>query len=147
MTAQRHPLDRFIDAQRFDYEIALAELSSGRKRSHWMWYVLPQLRGLGYSEMAQEYGLCGQAEAMRYYNHPILGPRLVTCVNAVLAHRDKSAASILGDVDAVKFRSCLTLFASVAPQEPCFAAALAAFYGGVPDPATLTLLWAPAGAA
>lgn len=133
-------LDRFLVAQAPDHARALEELRLGRKRTHWMWYVLPQLRGLGHSAMAVEYGLRDRAEAAAYAAHPVLGPRLVACVEALLAHRDRSAEQILGPTDAVKFRSCLTLFAEVAPGEPCFPAALARFYDGVPDAATLRLL-------
>ena len=133
-------LDRFLRAQKRDYAQALAELRQGRKTTHWIWYVLPQLRGLGRSDMAQAYGLAGRAEAAGYFAHPVLGPRLVECVNAMLAHTDRSAESILGAVDALKFRSCLTLFHAVAPEEPAFSAALQAFYGGQPDEATLRLL-------
>jgi uncharacterized protein (DUF1810 family) len=133
-------LERFVRAQQRDYAQALAELSAGRKRSHWIWYVLPQLRGLGQSEMAREYGIKDREEAAAYVAHPLLGPRLVECVNAILDHSDSSAVGILGDVDALKFRSCLTLFAQVAPAEPCFAKALDTFYRGKPDEATLALL-------
>lgn len=138
-----HPhdaLQRFVDAQAAHYPQALAELREGRKRSHWMWFVLPQLRGLGRSEMAHRYGLAGRDEAVAYLRHPLLGPRLVACVQALLSHRQRTAVEILGDVDALKLRSCLTLFAAVAPDEPCFAQALDAFHGGRPDPATLALL-------
>lgn len=133
-------LERFVLAQQRDYVRALAELQLGRKTTHWIWYVLPQLRGLGRSAMAWEYGLDGRNEAMAYAAHPLLGPRLLQCVQALLQHEDRSAAQILGEVDALKLRSCLTLFAEVAPHEPCFAQALQRFYGGQVDPATLRLL-------
>jgi uncharacterized protein (DUF1810 family) len=133
-------LDRFLQAQERDYDVAMAERRSGRKRTHWILYVLPQLEGLGRSRMALAYGLAGQAEAVAYFNHPILGARLVASVNAILAHAGRDITGILGEVDAVKFRSCLTLFAGVASHEACFEAALDAFYGGVPDPKTLELL-------
>jgi uncharacterized protein (DUF1810 family) len=134
------PLQRFVQAQEGDYARALAELQAGRKTSHWIWYVLPQLRGLGLSHLSQHYGIAGRAEAAAYAAHPLLGPRLVACVQAMLAQCERSAVQILGEVDAMKFRSCLTLFAEVAPQEPCFREALQRFYGGEPDPATLQLL-------
>lgn len=140
MPPPHNPLDRFIEAQNRDYNRALAELSAGHKRTHWMWYVLPQLRGLGQSTMAWEYGIDGRAEAEAYIAHPLLGQRLVECVTAVLQHPGKGAAAIFGEVDALKFRSCLTLFATVAPAEPCFREALAVFYRGQPDDKTLTLL-------
>lgn len=134
------PLERFVRAQERDYAQALAELSAGRKRTHWIWYVLPQLRDLGRSAMAREFGLAGRQEAADYMAHPVLGPRLVECVKAILRHPDRSAVEILGEVDAVKFRSCLTLFIEVAPLEPVFASALKTFYGGSPDEETLRLL-------
>ena len=140
MKAPSDPLERFVRAQERDYAQALAELDAGRKKTHWVWYVLPQLRDLGRSPMAAAYGIAGRQEAAAYMAHPVLGPRLVECVNAMLGHPDCSAAEILGDVDAMKFRSCLTLFAEVATGEPCFRAALASFYQGRPDEATLRLL-------
>lgn len=133
-------LDRFVTAQARDYRQALAELNTGHKRTHWIWYVLPQLRELGRSAMAREYGIADRQEAADYFAHPVLGPRLVECVQALLSHPDKSAVDMLGEVDAMKFRSCLTLFAAVAPDEPCFEKALAVFYGGKPDAETLRLL-------
>ena len=132
-------LQRFIDAQERDYARALAELQAGRKRSHWIWYILPQIHGLGRSSMSQRYAIQSRAEAEAYLAHPLLGPRLKACVAAILAHRDQSARRILGSPDDLKFRSCLTLFAAVAPDEPLFAEALAAFYEG-PDPETLARL-------
>lgn len=108
-----------------------------------MWLVLPQVRGLGRSAMAQRYGLAGADEARAYLAHPVLGPRLVACVEALLTHRHHPAAAILGDIDAIKLRSCLTLFQAVAPAQPAFAQALAAFCEGRPDPRTLQLLNGP----
>jgi uncharacterized protein (DUF1810 family) len=134
------PLQRFVQAQERIYPQALAELRAGRKTSHWIWYVLPQLRGLGHSPLSQHYGLAGGDEAAAYAAHPLLGPRLVDCVQAMLDHPELSALQILGEVDALKFRSCLTLFAEVAPDEPCFRQALQRFYGGERDVATLRLL-------
>lgn len=139
------PLERFVQAQARDYARALQELQDGCKRTHWIWYVLPQLRALGRSAMAREYGIADRQEAAAYFAHPVLGPRLVECVQAVLAHADRRATDMLGEVDALKFRSCLTLFADVAPDEPCFRAALAAFYDGQPDAETLRLLGPAAG--
>lgn len=133
-------LERFLLAQQDSYALALCELQHGEKQRHWMWYVLPQLSGLGHSAMASEYGLRGRDEALAYIEHPVLGPRLLECVNAILAHRALGAERILGQVDALKFRSCLTLFARVAPQHPCFQQALEAIYEGQPDPITLQLL-------
>lgn len=138
-------LERFVQAQERDYAQALAELQAGRKRTHWIWYVLPQLRGLGHSAMAERYGINGRAEAEAYVAHPVLGPRLVACVRALLAHPDLSAEEMLGGVDAMKVRSCLTLFAEVAPAEQCFAEALGTFYAGRRDARTLGLLRAESG--
>lgn len=137
-----HSLDRFVRAQQTNYAQALAELQAGRKTSHWMWFVLPQLRGLGRSTMAQEYGIAGRAEAEAYLAHPLLGARLAECVQAMLAHPHLTARDILGDVDAMKFRSCLTLFEAVADDglRPLFALALERFYAGQRDDATLRLL-------
>lgn len=134
-------LDRFIRAQDGHYEQALAELRAGRKSSHWIWFVLPQLRGLGRSPMALAYGITGRVEAQAYLDHPVLGERLRTCVQALLAHTGRSAVDILGDIDAMKCRSCLTLFDAVSPSAGnVFGEALHAFYGGEPDAATLALL-------
>jgi uncharacterized protein (DUF1810 family) len=133
-------LDRFIQAQQRDYPQALAELQAGRKRSHWIWYVLPQLRELGRSQMAREFGIEGAQEAAEYLAHPVLGPRLIVCVQAIMGHPDRSAVEILGEVDAMKFRSCLTLFAQVAGPASCFAQALGQFYPQGPDRETLRLL-------
>jgi uncharacterized protein (DUF1810 family) len=140
--ARAETLDRFVDAQDHDdtYARALAELEAGRKTSHWMWYVLPQLRGLGRSATAHRYGLDGRREAEAYARHPVLGPRLVACVRALLAHTGTPIEAILGETDAIKFRSCATLFAAVAPGEPAFRLALERFHGGEADAATLRLL-------
>lgn len=132
-------LDRFVTAQARDYAQALAELKAGQKRSHWIWYVLPQLRGLGRSEMANRYGIASREEARAYAAHPVLGARLRDCVRALLAH-DNSAAGMLGEVDALKFRSCLTLFTTAAPDECLFTEALERFFDGRPDAKTLQLL-------
>jgi uncharacterized protein (DUF1810 family) len=142
--ADADSLDRFVRAQEHDYSTALAELRAGSKMTHWIWYVLPQLRGLGQSHMAQVYGLANREEAAAYARHPVLGPRLVECVNAILAHADRSPVDILGNIDAMKFRSCLTLFIEVAPDETCFQTALDVFYQGQTDAATLRLLGANA---
>jgi uncharacterized protein (DUF1810 family) len=144
MKAASESLDRFLQAQDRDYSQALAELSAGRKRTHWIWYVLPQLRELGRSKMAREYGIADRIEAASYIAHPVLGPRLIECVEAILGHSDRSAVDVLGEVDAMKFRSCLTLFCEVAPDEPVFAQAMSVFYQGNPDTETLRLLGAAA---
>lgn len=133
-------LERFVDAQRDTFDDALEELRDGRKRTHWMWFVLPQLRGLGHSAMAERYGLADADEAMAFVAHPLLGPRLLDCVRALLAHRMRTAEEILGGIDAMKLRSCLTLFMHVAPEVPEFAQALQQFYKGEEDPRTVQLL-------
>lgn len=133
-------LERFVRAQERDYAQALAELQAGHKHTHWIWYVLPQLRGLGHSAMAERYGIDGRAEAEAYVAHPVLGPRLVECVRALLSHPDLRAEEMLGAVDAMKLRSCLTLFAEVAPEEDCFSEALEVFCEKRRDEATLALL-------
>jgi uncharacterized protein (DUF1810 family) len=137
-------LERFVRAQERDYARALSELRAGKKRTHWIWYVLPQLRDLGRSQMAREYGIASREEAAAYMAHPVLGARLVECVRATLDHTDRSAIEILGDIDAMKFRSCLTLFAYAAPDEQAFRQALAVFYEGREDAETLRLLAAAA---
>lgn len=136
-------LERFVAAQDRDgtWERALTELRAGRKTSHWMWFVLPQLVGLGRSPMARRYGIASLAEARAYLAHPLLGPRLLACVDALLALTPGSSADVvLGEVDALKLRSSMTLFARAAPGEPRFAAVLERFYAGVPDAATERLL-------
>lgn len=133
-------LQRFLDAQAPVYEDVRAELRAGRKTSHWMWFIFPQLRGLGHSSLAQHYGIAGRAEALAYVQHPVLGARLKECLALLLAHRDLSAEDILGDVDAMKLRSCATLFDAVAPQEPVFAQVLQRFYAGQRCQRTLDML-------
>ncbi|MBL8447402.1 MAG: DUF1810 domain-containing protein [Zoogloeaceae bacterium] len=140
MADGRYDLDRFVAAQAESYAAALAELRRGRKTSHWIWFVFPQLRGLGRSDMALFYGLEDLGEAKAYVAHPILGPRLVESVRAMLAHSGVSASQILGEGDALKFRSCLTLFLQVAPADELFMEALKHFYGGQPDQMTLSML-------
>ncbi|CAN7470188.1 DUF1810 domain-containing protein [Phenylobacterium sp. LjRoot219] len=130
-------LQRFVAAQQRNYAEALAELKAGRKTSHWMWYVFPQIAGLGASAMAQTYAIGSLAEAKAYLAHPVLGPRLRDCVAAVNAVTGRSAHQIFGSPDDVKFRSSLTLFAQAAPGEPLFQQALAAYFAGAPDPRTL----------
>ena len=118
----------------------LRELAAGRKQSHWMWFVFPQLRGLGSSAMATRYGITGLAEAKAYLAHPLLGARLREGVGLMTAVPTRSATEILGAVDAQKFRSCLTLFAAADPTEPCFRAALDRFFDGAADGRTLAML-------
>jgi uncharacterized protein (DUF1810 family) len=138
--ADAYDLGRFVAAQEGVYGRALAELQAGAKRSHWMWFIFPQIAGLGASAMAQRYAIGSLAEARAYLAHPILGERLRACTAAVNAVAGRSAHAIFGAPDDVKFRSSLTLFAAAAPDEPLFAEALARFFGGAPDPLTLAKL-------
>jgi uncharacterized protein (DUF1810 family) len=135
-----HDLARFVEAQDRNYDRALAEIRTGRKRSHWMWYVFPQLDGLGSSEMARRYAIKGVAEAQAYLSHPVLGPRLVECTEAVLDLEGRSAAEVFGSPDDLKLRSCATLFARVTPPGSIFDRLLAKYYGGERDDRTLRLL-------
>ena len=131
------PLERFVAAQSQVYPRALAELRSGEKRSHWMWFVFPQIAGLGQSAMARRYALADLAEAEAYLAHPLLGPRLEACTDAMLGWAGRrTAAAILGAVDALKFRSSMTLF-ELAGSDPRFARALDGFCKGQRDPLTL----------
>ena len=133
-------LGRFVDAQSKDYARALSELRAGRKTTHWMWYVLPQMRGLGASSMATRYGIGSLDEARAYLAHPVLGPRLIECVAAMNGLRGGSAAEVFGAIDAAKFRSCLTLFLAVEPDNAVLREALDKYYAGVADERTLALL-------
>jgi uncharacterized protein (DUF1810 family) len=132
-------LQRFLEAQDGVYESALAELCAGEKRSHWMWFIFPQLRGLGRSPTAQYYGIGSLEEARAYLDHPQLGARLRECVEAILPWHDRSAQQILGAVDALKLRSSLTLFDQV-EANGLFAAGLDVFFKGKRDERTLELL-------
>jgi uncharacterized protein (DUF1810 family) len=139
--ADPHDLERFVAAQSGVYAQALAELEAGRKESHWMWFIFPQIAGLGRSGTARLYAIASRAEAAAYHSHPLLGRRLVECTNAVLRHAGTPAHIIFGPVDAMKFHSSMTLFEVVAgAADPRFAEALATFFGGEPDPATVELL-------
>ena len=133
-------LERFVTAQEGVYLQALAELEAGRKRSHWMWFVFPQLAGLGRSPTAIFYAIASADEARAYLDHPLLGPRLKECAKTLLAHSGLSADAMLGPVDAMKLRSSMTLFEAVADDAAPFAAVLEAFFGGARDKATLDLL-------
>jgi len=133
-------LQRFLDAQAPVISTVMAELAAGEKRTHWMWFVFPQLAALGRSGTAKFYGLADLDEARAYLAHPLLGERLRACTRTVLAHRGKSAHAIFGSPDDLKFRSCMTLCGLAAPDEPLFGEALAAFYGGQADAATVGLV-------
>jgi uncharacterized protein (DUF1810 family) len=133
-------LDRFIAAQNPVFAAVLAELSAGRKQTHWMWFIFPQLSALGRSSTAKFYGLAGLEEARAYLRHPILGPRLVTCTRLVNAVEGKTAHEIFGSPDDLKFRSSVTLFQHAAPDEGAFTEALHRYFGGAEDPLTVELL-------
>jgi uncharacterized protein (DUF1810 family) len=134
-------LQRFVDAQAQTYDQALAELRAGQKRTHWMWFVFPQIAGLGSSPMSQAYAIRSLDEARAYLEHPLLGPRLRESTEALLAAAPGAPAeAILGSIDAIKVRSSMTLFARAAPEEQIFKDALARFYADEPDPQTDGLL-------
>jgi len=134
-----YDLDHFLEAQDGDYETALRELQQGQKLSHWMWYIFPQLRGLGFSPMAQRYGLEDAGHALAYSRHEVLGARLRNCVEVVNALEGRTALQIFAMPDTLKFRSCLTLFER-ATRDPLYQRALDKYYEGQADPATLRLL-------
>ena len=138
MTAS-DPLERFVDAQRGVIDQVRDELRAGRKRSHWMWFVFPQVAGLGFSSMAARYAIASADEARAYLRHPVLGPRLVECTALVNGVEGRSLNAILGSPDDLKFRSSMTLFAEVATDQPIFEQALAKYCDG-PDARTLELL-------
>jgi uncharacterized protein (DUF1810 family) len=133
-------LARFVEAQSRDYDTALSEIRAGRKQSHWIWYILPQLSGLGSSGMSMRYSIASLDEARAYLAHPVLGVRLRECVAAMLALPHASANKILGDIDAMKFRSCVTLFREIEAKDSCFDRALSRFFESKPDSRTLELL-------
>ena len=136
-------LIRFVDAQAQVYRQVVEELTDGRKQTHWMWFIFPQMSGLGRSVMAQRYAIRDMDQARRYLTDPILGDRLRHDVHLILRQKDKSALEILGSPDDFKFRSCLTLFYEAASDDPdrsLFADALKQFYNGEPDPRTVELL-------
>ena len=135
-----HDLQRFVAAQEGTYPQALAELRRGRKTSHWMWFVFPQIAGLGHSAMARHYAIRDAAEARAYLAHPLLGVRLIEATRAVTAAPGSGASAIMGGIDAIKLRSSLTLFAEVADDPTPFEAALARFFAGERDPETLRRL-------
>src|SRR4051794_1332918 len=135
-----HDLRRFVLAQEGVYDAAASELRAGRKTSHWMWFVFPQIAGLGRSAMAQRYAIASLAEAEAYLAHPVLGPRLRECARILTELGGTSAEAVFGSVDAQKLRSSMTLFARAAPDEPLFGEVLARYFDGVADPATLQRL-------
>jgi uncharacterized protein (DUF1810 family) len=132
-------LRRFVDAQAAVYPQVAAELSHGRKQTHWMWFIFPQIAGLGFSVMGQRFAIGSRVEAVAYLEHDLLGPRLIECTRLVMAASEKPIIDILGSPDDMKFRSCMTLFDAVSKQE-IFAEAIAAFYPDGKDRATLAIL-------
>ena len=141
--ADPHNLARFLEAQEPIYEQAMAEMRSGRKRSHWMWFVFPQFDGLGSSPTARFYAIKSVAEAEAYLADPVLGPRLLESVRTVLCIEGRSASDIFDSPDDRKLRSCATLFASISPAGSVFERLLAQYFGGVPDDKTLRLMGRP----
>ena len=133
-------LERFVTAQQHIYDTALSELIAGRKQSHWMWFIFPQIQGLGRSETARFYAIAGRAEAEAYVVHPVLGPRLKDCTEAMLSHSNLTAHAILGSPDDLKFRSSMTLFAAVSDDGLLFETAIKVFHAGEYDQATLRML-------
>lgn len=133
-------LGRFLAAQQHNYEDALEELRGGRKRGHWMWYVLPQVAGLGSSAMAERYAIRSRAEALAYLGHPVLGARLTDCANALLLHEGLTAREIMGSPDDLKLRSSMTLFAALSPQGSPFHRVLERYFPGAGDPRTIAFL-------
>jgi uncharacterized protein (DUF1810 family) len=135
-----YDLNRFIEAQAVNYSDALAELRAGQKRSHWMWYVFPQIASLGHSAMSARYAIRSADEARAYLAHPVLGPRLIECAEAVLAIENRSAREIMGSPDDLKLRSCATLFAEISPERSVFQRVLDKYYTSEPDQRTLELV-------
>lgn len=140
MSPDPFQLERFVAAQAPVWDDVQAELRAGRKRTHWMWFVFPQLAALGRSATARHYGIAGPEEARAYLAHPVLGPRLAACCELLLQVDDRSAEAIFGAVDAMKLRSCLTLFDAVAPGTRAFAECLQKYFHGDRDPLTIDLL-------
>jgi uncharacterized protein (DUF1810 family) len=140
MMSDRFDLQRFVDAQAPVYRRVCEELRAGRKESHWMWFIFPQIAGLGASPTSIKFAIASLDEASAYLAHPILGQRLRECAKLVLDAEGRTARQIFGSIDEMKFRSSMTLFMKAAPEEPLFAECLERFFGGAPDPATLERL-------
>jgi len=133
-------LQRFVDAQERDYETALNEIRNGRKRSHWMWYIFPQVAGLGFSETSKYYAISDWEEAGRYLRHPVLGSRLLEISRELLNLATDDATAVFGSPDDLKLRSCMTLFSAVPDAYPAFQAVLDKYFAGIPDSKTLKIL-------
>ena len=138
--ADPYNLQRFVDSQALVIDQVRAELRAGRKTSHWIWFIFPQIAGLGHSPMAQRFAISGREEAQSYLQHSVLGPRLAECIGLVNAHAGCDIVDILGDIDAIKFRSSMTLFAKVAKENQIFLKALQIFCQGEMDELTLERL-------
>jgi uncharacterized protein (DUF1810 family) len=136
MTEDPYDLHRFVAAQDGIYDRVLAELRGGRKTSHWMWFVFPQIAGLGYSPTSRRYAITSLDEARAYLAHPVLGARLAECAAILAGLPDRTAEQIFGEVDALKLHSCMTLFMHAAPAEPVFRQVLGQYFDGIPDTAT-----------
>ncbi len=139
-TPDPHDLNRFLRAQARDYAIALSELKSGHKRSHWMWYIFPQFEGLGFSLTSRRYAIKSLAEAKAYLEHPVLGPRPIECAEAVLSVEGRSAHQIFGSPDDMKLKSCATLFTLVSSKGSAFDRLLDKYFDGERDPTTIRLV-------
>ena len=139
-TTDRYHLKRFVDAQEQAFDNVLTELKRGRKYGHWIWFIFPQLKGLGLSPTSEFYGITSLDEAKAYLQHPVLGPRLVQCTELAIAIQSSDAEEILGQIDAMKFRSCMTLFAAADPGQRLFSQALEKYFAGEGDPLTLSYL-------
>ena len=138
----KYQLERFVDAQDLDgiYERVVSELRAGRKVSHWMWFIFPQIAGLGHSPLAQKFAISSLPEAQAYLRHPILGLRLTECTKIVMGINGKSATEIFGAIDSMKLRSSMTLFTSAAPDDPVFRGVLDKYFNGSPDNNTVVRL-------
>jgi uncharacterized protein (DUF1810 family) len=139
-TDDPYDLDRFVEAQSRVIEQVRAELRQGAKRGHWMWFIFPQIRGLGSSPTAVHFAIASREEAAAYLKHPILGPRLIECTRLVLGVKGRTSEQIFGEIDSLKFRSSMTLFAEATLKETAFQEALAKFFNGEADPLTLEIL-------
>ena len=138
--AVENNLQRFIDAQNSDYEIALSEIIKGKKRSHWMWYIFPQIAGLGHTETSKFYAIKDITEAQNYFDHPVLGPRLISIAKELVQLKSNNASQIFGSPDDLKLKSSMTLFAAIAHTDPVFQAVLEKFFNGVKDQMTIQII-------
>ena len=133
-------LNRFVEVQEDLFPDALTEIKNGLKQSHWMWFIFPQIAGLGFSSLTQKYAITGKDEAVAYLQHPILGPRLKEITTVLLEHEGKSAFEIFGSTDTMKLKSCMTLFATVSPENSVFYQVLEKYFGGEQDSRTIEIL-------